>query len=188
MNRSRRTRVRAILPGGSRRPGYASVQRLSWMNMKEALFLMFASLSFWTSVCAQGKVMEPLVIKGNASACEANAASFDILANILRSGDERLFVIARLGMGETSRDLNRRRLHNVRTYFKDGWPNVETKIVFGEGDRVEGEGRVEFYVGSTLLQISLIKRGGDICVDCCEYPDNRYYGAGKRDRPKAKRQ
>ncbi|MFN2456516.1 MAG: hypothetical protein ABR577_20180, partial [Pyrinomonadaceae bacterium] len=83
-----------------------------------------------------------------------NAASFDNLANILRSSNERLFIVARLGKGESSRDLNRRRLYNVRTYFKENWPNVEAKrFVFAEGDRIEGEGHVEFYIGSHLLQI-----------------------------------
>jgi hypothetical protein len=128
-------------------------------------------------------------VQGNASACETNAAAFDNLANILRSSEERLFVVARLGTGESSADLNRRRLYNVRTYFKEGWPNAEPKrFVFAEGDRVEGEGRVEFYVGSHLIQISLIRRGRDICVDCCDYPDPRYYGVGKKDKPNRKRQ
>jgi hypothetical protein len=107
----------------------------------------------------------------------------------LRSGEQRLFIVARLGTGEVLRDLNRRRLYNVRTYFKEGWPNVDPKrFVFAEGDRVEGEGRIEFYVGSHLMQISLVKRGKDICVDCCDYPDFRYYGVGKKNKSKAKRQ
>ena len=157
------------------------------MEMNKPLFLILILFSIGVSVNAQGKVTEPYVVPGNPSACEVNAASFDNLANILRSNDERLFVVARLGKGENSRELNRRRLHNVRTYFKDGWPDTGAqRFVFAEGDRVEGEGRVEFYIGSNLMQISLVKRGKDICVDCCDYPDPRYYGMGRRDKPRRK--
>jgi hypothetical protein len=139
--------------------------------MKKILLLISILLAIGASVNAQSKVIEPYVVEGNASACELNAASFDNLANMLRSSDERLFVVARLGKGESSRELNRRRLYNVRAYFKENWPNVDAKkLVFAEGDRISGEGRVEFYIGSHLIQISLGKRGRDICIDCCDYP------------------
>jgi hypothetical protein len=157
--------------------------------MKTILLISLALLSIHASANAQSKAIEPIVVEGNASACESNAASFDNLAAFLRSTEERLFVVARLGIGERFRDLNRRRLHNVRTYFKDGWPQVEAKrFVFAEGDPVAGEGRIEFYLGSNLLQISFVKRGREICVDCCDYPDRRYYGAGKTDKPNRKYQ
>jgi hypothetical protein len=150
--------------------------------MKKILLLICILFAIGVRGNAQSKVIEPYVVAGNASACEVNAASFDNLVNILRSTSERLFVVARLGAGENSRDLNRRRLYNVRTYFKQNWPDFDAKrFVFAEGDRVEGEGRIEFYIGSDLFQISLVKRGRDICVDCCDYPDPTYYGAGKKD-------
>ena len=155
------------------------------MNMRKILLLIFVALSINVPVNPQSKDTGPYVVEGNASACEVNAATFDNLAHMLRSTDERLFVVARLGKGESSRELSRRRLYNVRTYFKEGWPGIgDERFVFAEGDRVEGAGRVEFYVGSKLMQISLVRRGGDICVDCCDYPDPRYYGMGKRDKSK----
>jgi hypothetical protein len=151
------------------------------MNKVLIFILILAAIS--TSAGAQSKQAEPYVVPARSGACEVNAAAFDSLANTLLSDDERLFIVARLGTGETSRELNRRRLHNVRTYFKDGWPQIDAKrFIFTEGDKVNGEGRVEFYVGSALMQISLVHRGGDICVDCCEYPDNRYYGMGRKDK------
>jgi hypothetical protein len=156
--------------------------------MKKLLPLIWLMLLLDGHLNGQDKALEPYVVPGNHSACEVNAAAFDNLANMLRSSEERLFILARLGTGETSAELNRRRLHNVRTYFKEGWPNVASKrFVFAHGDRVEGEGRIEFYIGSRLVQISLVRRGGDICVDCCDYPDPRYYGAGKKDKPTRKR-
>jgi uncharacterized protein YjhX (UPF0386 family) len=157
--------------------------------MKKLLPLVFVSLVTYEASLAQSTTIEPTVVPGNASACESNAAMFDALANILREdNNKRLFVVARLGRGETSREFNRRRLHNVRTYFRDGWQNIDAgRFVFAEGDRIEGEGRVEFYIGSELILVSLVRRGGDICVDCCDFPDYRYYGSGRRDRPRRRR-
>ena len=157
--------------------------------MKKLLLPIWLTLLFAGHVNGQGKAPEPYVVPGNNSACEVNAATFDTFANILLSSQQRLFIVARLGSGESSIELNRRRLYNVRTYFKEGWPKVAPeRFVFAQGDRVEGEGRIEFYMGSQLFQISLVKRGRDICVDCCDYPDPRYYGAGKKDKPTRKRQ
>lgn len=158
------------------------------MNMKKILGIIIILLSIDMTVNAQNKVVEPYVVQGDLSACESNAASFDTLANMLRSTDERLFVVARLGRGESSRELNRRRLYNVRTYFKGNWGIDAKRFLFAEGEKVEEEGRIEFYIGSNLIIVSLVKRGRDICVDCCDYPDLRYYGAGKRDKPKRSRQ
>jgi len=136
---------------------------------------------------AQNKTTEVQVVQGDANACELNAVNFDYLANILRENEERLFVVARLGKGEVSRNFSRRRLSNVRTYFQEGWKIGAERIVFAEGEKVQDEGRVEFYIGSKLMLVSLVKRGRDICVDCCDYPDLRYYGRGKEDKPKRRR-
>ena len=113
-----------------------------------------------------------------------NSAAFDDIANGLHErGEERLFVIARLGRRESLRELNFRRLHNVRTYFKRSRNLGPDRLLFAEGESLEAEGRVEFYLGSKLTLISLVRRGGDICVNCCEFPDPDYYGFGKRDKP-----
>ena len=155
--------------------------------MKKLLLLILVFLAAYEA-SAQSVAIEPNIVQGDTNACELNSAMFDALAYILRDdNNERLFVVARLGRGETSRELNRRRLHNVRRYFRDAWNAVAGGLVFAEGDRVEGEGRVEFYLGSDLMLVSLVRRGGDICVDCCDFPDPRYYGAGRRDRPRRRR-
>ncbi len=87
---------------------------------KVAIILVFAAVS--QSVFAQTAPIEPEIIQGDANACELNSSMFNVLSHELRdNNDERLFVIARLGKGDVSRDLNRRRLHNVRTAFRQGW-------------------------------------------------------------------
>jgi hypothetical protein len=149
--------------------------------MKTTLLLICFFLVAANRVVAQKPVM---TVESNPSACEVNAAAFDNLANDLRSNNEHIFIIARLGNGEWSRAVNRRRLSNVRTYFVTNWKIDPARFTFAVGSRVDGEGRVEFYIGSTLWLISYVKPGRDICVDCCDYPDRRYYGMGKRDHPR----
>jgi hypothetical protein len=150
------------------------------------LTLLFISIS----INAQSNTEEASVSFG--SSCELNSAHFDSLANLMKGNDERLFVVARLGKGEISRNFNRRRLHNVRTYFKDwksvpNWNISAKRFVFAEGESLKTEeGRIEFYLGSKLLLVSLVKRYRDICVSCCEL-DARYYGVGKFDKPKRKK-
>jgi len=128
---------------------------------------------------------KPYIAPNDANACEVNSAYYDLLIQTILSGNERLFVIARLGRGE-SPDILRRRLHNVKSYF-EGRLKPE-RITFTQGEKFEGEGRVEFYVGSELTVVSPSKRNADLCVSCCgEYDDAKYYGFGKIDKPKRKR-
>lgn len=155
--------------------------------MTKLLTLIFVLLVTCESLMGQSTTNAPDIVQSDSNSCEINAVSFDNLANTLRDNDERLFVVARLGKGEVSRDFNRRRLYNVRTYFQHGWKIDEKRIVFAEGERVGEEGRIEFYIGSKLMLVSLVRGGGDICVDCCDYPDLRYYGKGKQDKPKRRR-
>lgn len=158
--------------------------------MKRLLLFILVLFATCTSVLAQSKTTEPTIVQGDANACELNAAMFDSLANILRDNvTERLFIVARLGKGEVSRDYNRRRLHNVRIYYKQAWAwNIaDDRFVYVEGDRVEGEGRIEFYIGSKLMLISLVKRGRDVCVTCCDFPYSDYYGFGKKEKQRRRR-
>jgi hypothetical protein len=149
--------------------------------------LAFILLVSSQAALAQTNPDEPRIIPGDANSCELNSAFLDLLSNDSRANpNDRVFVIAHLGHGEMSRNLNRRRLHNVRTYLSG---RIDAnRIIFAESDPVNGDGRVEFYLGSKLIFVSLVKRGGDICVTCCD-DDPAYYGLGKRDRRrKRKRQ
>ncbi len=146
----------------------------------KTILLIFILL--FSSVClkAQSDAVEPIL--GN---CEENSAILDSLGNDLTENNERLFIIARLGKGENSRELNRRRLYNVRYVLKDRWKIDASRFVVAAGEKVSSEGRIEFYIGSKLTQILLVKKSRDICVACCG-DDDRFYGLGKRDKPKNK--
>ena len=76
--------------------------------------------------------------------------------------DEEGYVIAiaRLGNGERSPELNRRRLWFARDYLinRRGW----NRVVIASGERVKGLGRVELYVGGKLLYVLLHPKRGYI--------------------------
>ena len=133
-----------------------------------SIILAFAVCWFMAceSVTAQESPTETQIIKGDANSCELNSLYLDMLTNEYRANNERVFVIARLGRGETSRALILRRLDVSRMYLNGRIKN--DRILFAEGERVKGEGRVEFYLGSKLFLVSLAERGRNVCLTCCD--------------------
>lgn len=108
----------------------------------------------------------PYQIPSNSSGEENSALTDDIALEARQSG-ERLFVIVRLGRGETSRLLNQARLMNTKSYMLGKGFSSETAI-FAEGEDVEGEGRIEYYLGSKLKLITLAPRNKMPNLTCCE--------------------
>lgn len=109
--------------------------------------------------------------------CERNLQYQDfVISNALEKtkNDGVLIVIVRLGDGETSRELNRR-LYNLRRYFTEYSQVLKPeKIVFAEGEKVKGYGRVEYYLDGELFERLLFPKNGFICHSCCGY-DHNYY-------------
>lgn len=110
----------------------------------------------------------PKIVEPVSGACEVNGAYLDALTQEARSRSERVFVIARLGKRESSRALNRRRLHMVRNHLVMSGRLQKDFVVFAEGDRADHEGRLEFYLGSRLYLVSLAEPGNDVCLTCCD--------------------
>lgn len=106
----------------------------------------------------------------------------DDLAHQVMQSNDRLFVIARLGKGESNRNVNDRRLYNVREYLKltFGERLRKENLLFAESEKVKGAGRIDFYLGSKLIMTVTFDRRSDFCVDCCEGLENIYYGPGKQ--------
>lgn len=101
--------------------------------------------------------------------CEGNVATLNIAH--LKAGETGLITfIARLGDGETRRELNRRRLHNVRTYLtSELYRKRDPKtVVVAEGERVKGYGRIEIYIKGVLFDGLAVKRNADLLVGTCE--------------------
>jgi hypothetical protein len=117
---------------------------------------------------AQTHSSDTIIVESRGSG-ELNSLHLDNLVYGLRgSVAERLFVIARLGDGETARRLNLARLEGARFYLVESGRAQKERIVFAEGERVKGEGRVEFYLGSKLYLVSLAGRGKNINFTCCD--------------------
>lgn len=90
-------------------------------------------------------------------------------------GDQVLIVIVRPGDGEASRQLIRRRLYNIRQYFRErGDQLLKDRVVVAEGERVKGFGRIEYYIKGKLYQQLLFPKNGYVCHSCCG-PDTGYY-------------
>ena len=106
--------------------------------------------------------------------CEMNLQDLEHARNLARRETNGfLIIVARLGDGERRRELNYRRLSNVRLQLtRIGFPSG--KIVVAEGERIGGFGRVEFYVRGEFIGALPVRRGADICVGCCG-PDERFY-------------
>jgi hypothetical protein len=119
--------------------------------------------------------------------CEENNLHLDLLANLTTvegPRDGALIVIARLGDGERSQQLNLRRLHNVQVGLLDNRRIDPARVILTSGDRVAGSGRVEFYLGGKLMGVLRIERGKDICVACCDIDERYYpYRAKKKRQP-----
>jgi hypothetical protein len=127
-----------------------------------ALFLS----SFVPSAFGQVVADEPYKIPSNSSG-EENSALTDGIAIEARESGERLFVIVRLGKGESSRLLNQSRLMNTKSYMlRKGF--TSKSAVFAEGVRVKGEGRIEYYLGSKLKLITLAPRNKMPKLNCCD--------------------
>jgi hypothetical protein len=104
--------------------------------------------------------------------CDSNIARLDNWDS--RAGDELVIAIARLGDGERERVLNRRRLHNVRLYLETVRGRDPKKIVTAEGERAQGRGRVEIYVGGKLADVMGMGRNEDFAA-------GSFDGTGKLD-------
>src|ERR1700687_3048719 len=109
--------------------------------------LLIVLLSTCSDVLAQDQQFQMPTKPVN---CESDIAILDGASN--QAGEKGLIiVIARLGDGDNNRDLNRRRLHNVRTYLTQwGGRRNPTNVVTAQGERVKGYGRGELYVAGKL--------------------------------------
>ncbi|MFN6962425.1 MAG: hypothetical protein ACK4S4_01535 [Pyrinomonadaceae bacterium] len=126
----------------------------------------------WHGAAAQNKTdSAPYPIERVATAptsCEFNIAILDAAHS--RAGNNSLIiVVARLGQSESSRDLNRRRLHNVKTYLEQFARRKSQTIITAEGSRVTGYGLVELYVNGEHFYTLKLKNNSDLIVGLCSY-------------------
>lgn len=102
--------------------------------------------------------------------CEYNVHLLDN-AHHLAGADTIIIAVAHLGDGERNRELNRRRLHNVRAYLTTfAWKRPRATVVTAEGEPVKGVGRVEIYVRGWHWASLGVWPNSDLILGICE-PD-----------------
>ena len=154
-----------------------------------AIGLIYASFVF--SVQAQTGAARGFKISDKPMNCESNLARMEQVAFLTFEQTENggvLIVIARLGYGEKSREINQRRLYNAREKLKERGVSAE-KILVAEGEPIEGFGRVEFYLSGKLVGGLLAERNQDLCVECCGdyklyYPEKEIYERQQKQKRK----
>jgi hypothetical protein len=106
--------------------------------------------------------------------CEMNFQNLEYVSKLTQQQTTGfLIIVARVGNLETQKDLNKRRLYNVRLKLSlIGVP--ANRIIVAEGERVRGFGRIEFYLRGELIGALPVPNARDICVGCCD-PEDRFY-------------
>ena len=103
--------------------------------------------------------------------CESHIAVLEA-ANHDAGKDGLIILIGRLGTGDNKPDLNRHRLHSARAYLTDYISARSTNtVIIADGEKVEGYGRIEVYVGGKLYYVFAIKANADFAVGSCEPAD-----------------
>ena len=145
------------------------------------LLLPLMFLFCWAISAQQPAPLKPIklidFVNRKPDNCESRSAVVDVLTQSVPA-DDTIIVIAHLGRLETKPNLNWRRLQNLRTYWTQGVaPEARRKpetIVLAEGERVEGYGRLEFYVAGKLVWLINLRRNADFDVTDCVPPDDSY--------------
>ncbi len=107
-------------------------------------------------------------IEARPTNCETHIAILDI-AHQDAGPAGVIIMIGRLGTGEQSRELSQRRLYSARAYLTD-YRAVRSPdtIVVAEGERVNGYGQIELYIGGKLHTVFAIRRNAELSVGSCE--------------------
>ena len=153
-----------------------------WLSSEPMKALTLTLVSFFCgAIAAQGPPLQSVNLADFANRkpelCESRTAAMDGMTQ-KTPPNEAIIVMARLGAGETKRNLNWRRLENVRAYWTQAIPcearRKSETIILAEGERVVGYGRLEFFVGGKLVWVMKIPHNSDIDFGDCVAPDDSY--------------
>ena len=136
---------------------------------------------FCIVVAGQTPPLEPInpadYVNRKPAGCELRTAGMDGITQKVPL-NEPIIVIAHLSANETKRNLNWRRLQNVRAYWMHGVAPVAQRksemIILAEGERVSGYGRLEFYSGGKLVWLVNVARNANVYFGDCVPPDDSY--------------
>ena len=110
----------------------------------------------------------PSIIPSNESG-ELHSVHTDYLANEASQTNQRLFVISHRGSQDSYPKIELRRLQHLKIYFTafthKRFGNEDP--VYAVGEPVKGEGRLEYYLGSTLRLVVYAKKNIVPNYTCC---------------------
>lgn len=161
-----------------RNSGFESFRFMSYaMKIKYFAFacLLIASSTNFAQEKGQEKLSQSSNMETKPTNCEYNGATLNFVHREAAE-DGLIIAIARLGKGEQKRAISRQRLRKVRRYLVENWQRVSDTIVTAEGERVEGYGRIELYVGGKLRSTILVERNRDLAADSCQGGELKYTG------------
>jgi len=144
------------------------------VNIRRALCIICLIIGYAFVVEAQQKPnsdAQIVPVQDLPGGCEFNNSVLTVLAQST-AADELVIVIARLGDSESRKNLNYRRLHNVKTFLTEFLTDVSVRrrqetIVLAEGQRVKGFGRVELYIKGRLYEVLKARHNADLIVGYC---------------------
>lgn len=141
------------------------------MKSKRSKFLrgLLAVLFIFTSVPTGLGQDRAGFVELKSAGCEIDEANFNIVRvdALERLGENGfLIAVARLGIGDRRRNLNRSRLSATKEWLRNAAFPID-RLVLTEGERVGGNGRVEFYVGGKLTHVILPTPNFGLCIECC---------------------
>ena len=131
-----------------------------------SVFTFIFSLSN-NNLIAQSSSDAPFIAQSDSSG-EETIRELEIIAIDAKKSGERLFVIARRSKTEKFNRISKARLAYTRTLLLLFRQFPFQTAVFAEGDWIDGEGRIEFYLGSRLRLVSLAKQNKIPNLTCCE--------------------
>ena len=150
----------------------------------KALSLIFVFLGA-TAFAQQPEPLPPIdladFVNRKPLLCEDRSAMVDVITQ-RTPRDETITVIAHESTSESRPDLNHRRLHNVRAYWTQflgpQWRRKPETIILSEGERVQGYGRLEFWIRGKLVYVLNVAHNADVDFGDCVPPDDSYIRHG----------
>jgi len=157
------------------------------MSLKQSQFLKFLLLVLlpvilFSLVSAQTQTD---VVELKSNGCEIDEANFSVVWNDAKeipNGNGFLIAIARLGDGDKARNLNQKRLSATKEYIVDRIGFPVSQLILAEGEKLKGNGRVEFYIDGKLTHVILPKPNLTLCTECCNPPDFPPHRKSKKKR------
>lgn len=130
---------------------------------------LICSLCLGSGTAQDAPSAKPIVVGGDQGVdgwnCDTTKAAFDHIAQTAGS-EETIIVIGRLGRGESSRELVRRRLRNLEEFIYFTRGISKERVIKAEGEKVEGLEQVDVYVKGKLFIVFRLKRNRDFLTNC----------------------